>query len=226
LPWRCSASDRFADFWYRVDNDDGHHHYLPMRVNAATHGDHTAAILAAAECLFRQRGFDGVGVAEVARAAGLTHGAVYSRFPGKAALAAAALRNSLLTAADKWRERAERARQRGQDPFEALIDAYLRPIHRDNPADGCPIATLGPEAAREEGPLSDALAEGTAALAAELANALPATMSPGARARAATAALSAMNGGLILARALRGHAAASDAALDSARQLARAAARF
>lgn len=197
-----------------------------MRVTTATHDDHTAAILAAAESLFRQRGFGGVGVAEVARAAGLTHGAVYSRFPGKAALAAASLRRSLLTAADKWRERADRARDAGRDPFAALIDAYLRPAHRDNPADGCPIATLGPEAAREPGPLADALAEGTAALAAELANALPAAMPPRARARAATAALSAMNGGLILARALRGHPAASDAALDAARQLAHVAARF
>lgn len=197
-----------------------------MRVSAATHEDHTAAILAAAECLFRRRGFDGVGVAEVARAAGLTHGAVYSRFPGKAALAAAALRNALLRSAEAWRERAEQAREAGRDPFAALIDAYLRPAHRDNPADGCPIATLGPEAVREEGPLSDAMAEGAAALTAELANALPVAMPPAARARAATAALSAMNGGLILARALRGHPAASDAALESARQLARAAARL
>ncbi len=197
-----------------------------MRITNATHEDHTAAILAAAERLFRERGFDGVGVAEVARTAGLTHGAVYSRFPGKTALAAAALRHSLLCAADKWRERAERAREAGRDPFKALIDAYLRPAHRDNPADGCPIATLGPEAAREPGPLADALAEGTAALAAELANALPASMPPEARARAATAALSAMNGGLILSRALRGQPAASDAALESARALARAAARL
>ncbi len=197
-----------------------------MRVSTTMHKDHTAAILAAAEHLFRERGFGGVGVAEVARAAGLTHGAVYSRFPGKAALAAAALRNSLLRAADKWRERAERARAAGRDPFAALIDAYLRPAHRDNPADGCPIATLGPEAAREPGPLADALAEGAAALAAELANALPAAMPPEARARAAAAALSAMNGGLVLARALRGHAAASDAALESARELAHAAARL
>ena len=197
-----------------------------MRVSTATREDHTAAILAAAERLFRERGFGGVGVAEVARAAGLTHGAVYSRFPGKAALAAAALRDALLAAAERWRERAERARAAGRDPFEALVDAYLRPAHRDNPAEGCPIATLGPEAAREPGPLAEALAEGTAALAAELANALPASMPPEARARAAAAALSAMSGGLILSRALRGHPAASDAALESARVLARAAARL
>ncbi|MDE2334620.1 MAG: TetR/AcrR family transcriptional regulator [Rhodospirillales bacterium] len=194
-----------------------------MRVSTAAREDHTAAILAAAERLFRERGFDGAGVAEVARAAGLTHGAVYNRFPGKAALAAAALRNALLAAADLWRERAERARAAGRDPFGALIDAYLQPAHRDNLAEGCPIATLGPEAAREPGPLADALAEGTAALAAELANALPASMPPADRARAATAALSAMNGGLILSRALRGHLAASDAALACARVLARAA---
>lgn len=197
-----------------------------MRVTSTTREHHTAAIIAAAERMFRERGFGGVGVAEVARAAGLTHGAVYNRFPGKTALAAAALRNALLAAADRWRERAERARAAGLDPFAALIDAYLRPAHRDNPAEGCPMATLGPEAAREPGPLTEALAEGVAALAAELANALPDSLPLGARARAATAALSAMNGGLILSRALRGHPAASDAALESARTLARAAARL
>ncbi len=195
-----------------------------MRVTTSTHQDHTAAILAAAEHLFRARGFGGVGVAEVARAAGLTHGAVYSRFPGKAALAAAALRSALLRAAGGWHDRAARARKAGRDPFVALIDAYLRPAHRDNPAEGCPIATLGPEAAREPGPLADALAEGTAALAAELAGSLPEAMPPEARARAAAAALAAMNGGLVLARALRHDQGASDAALAAARALAHTAA--
>lgn len=207
-----------------LDNDDGHHHYLPMRVTATTHEDHTAAILDAAERLFRERGFGGVGVAEVARRVGLTHGAVYSRFPGKAELAAAALRRDLLRAAAMWRIRAEHARAEGRDPFTALIDRYLRPEHRDNPAEGCPIATLAPEAVRDDGPLADALEEGTAALAAALADALPTTMPAEARTRAAAAALAAMNGGLILARALRGEA--SDAALQSARLLAREAARL
>lgn len=197
-----------------------------MRVTQATHEDHTGAILAAAERLFRERGFGGVGVAEVARRAGLTHGAVYSRFPGKADLAAAALRHALLRAATLWRERAACARAEGRDPFAALIDAYLRPAHRDNPAEGCPIATLAPEAARDHGPLAEALAEGTAALAAALADALPPTMPLAARARAAAAALAAMNGGLILARALGSDKAASDTALESARELARAAARI
>lgn len=195
-----------------------------MRVTTETRRDHTAAILDAAEMLFRERGFGGVGVAEVARRVGLTHGAVYSRFPGKAELAAAALRRDLLRAAEHWRARADAARAEGRDPFAALIDRYLRPEHRDNPAEGCPIATLAPEAARDNGLLADALAEGTAALIAALADALPATMPAEARARAAAAALAAMNGGLILARALPG--AASDAALQSARQLAREAARF
>src|ERR1700721_1257929 len=61
-----------------------------MRVSKERAEANRGALLQAASRLFREKGFDGVGVAEVANAAGLTHGALYAHFPSKEALAAAA----------------------------------------------------------------------------------------------------------------------------------------
>ena len=51
----------------------------------------TRRLIAAASQVFGEKGYDGAGVAEIARRAGLTTGAIYSRFTGKAQLLAAAI---------------------------------------------------------------------------------------------------------------------------------------
>ena len=84
-----------------------------MRVTRSTVERHRDAILHAAASLFRTRGIDGVSVAEVTRAAGLTHGSFYGHYASKSALAAAAVSHSLHRGAMIWRERAERARAGG-----------------------------------------------------------------------------------------------------------------
>ena len=61
-----------------------------MRVSKKQAAENREALLQAANRLFRQRGIDGVGVAEIADEAGLTHGALYAHFPSKEALAAEA----------------------------------------------------------------------------------------------------------------------------------------
>jgi TetR/AcrR family transcriptional repressor of nem operon len=176
--------------------------------------------------LFRRRGIGAVGVADITKAAGLTHGAFYGHFPSKSVLAAETCRAGLLASAAAWRRRAERAARAGIDPVGALIDAYLAPGHRDAPEGGCSIATLGPEAARDP-ELRAALADGTEALLAALrdvlADARPAIAAQD-RAAAALAMLSAMNGGLILARMLVDRPDASAAALAAAAAAARRAA--
>ncbi|MFI4980709.1 MAG: TetR/AcrR family transcriptional regulator [Nevskiales bacterium] len=196
-----------------------------MRVNRQTVAAHRAAILDQAERLFRGQGIEGVGVADITRAAGLTHGAFYSHFPSKTALAAEACRHSLLQGAEHWRARAARARARGADPLSAIIDAYLSERHRDEPQDGCALATLGPEIVRAEAPLRAALDEGlttlTNVLDEEIA-ALRPLLDPSARSRAALAIVAAMTGGLIVARALAGNPERSRAALSAAAAMARA----
>jgi TetR/AcrR family transcriptional regulator, transcriptional repressor for nem operon len=198
-----------------------------MRVTRNIQAAHRAAILSQASRLFRRDGLSGVGVADITRAAGLTHGAFYGHFPSKTALAAEACRASLAEGVAHWRARATRARAAGRDPLCAIIDGYLTEQHRDVPENGCALSAIGPEIARAEAPLRDALGEGTDALAAvleeEIALLYPASPQP-TRSRAALGVLAALAGGMVLARALARDPDRSRAALQEAATLARRAA--
>ena len=198
-----------------------------MRVDRSTVATHRAAILQAAGRLFRRRGIAAVPVAEVTRAAGLTHGAFYGHFASKEALAAEPCRDSLEAAARRWVARAGRARARGREPLASLIDGYLSERHRDAPEEGCVLAALGPEIARAGPPLAGALGDGVAALTAvleqELRHRHP-TWPAAACRQGALAILAVLTGGIILARACRADPVRSRAALDAAAKLARDAA--
>jgi TetR/AcrR family transcriptional repressor of nem operon len=194
-----------------------------MRVNRETMAAHRAAILTQAGRLFRRHGIDGVAVADITGAAGLTHGAFYGHFPSKSALAADACRESLEHAAETWRQRAATARRAGADPIAALIDAYLTPARRDQPDSSCMLAALGPEASRDP-QLRSAMATGVNSLVAVLAELIAERRpdaAPAMHVEAALAALAAMSGGLTLARTLVGDPERSDAVLQGAAALAK-----
>lgn len=194
-----------------------------MRVDRQTLAAHRAAILDQAGRLFRGHGIDAVAVADITRAAGLTHGAFYGHFPSKIALAAEACLNSLVGGASSWRRRAERARASGRDPLRAIIDGYLTERHRDCPEDGCALSSLGPEIARAELPLREALDAGISALTEVLEEEIgirQPQLDAAGRARAALAVLAALAGGMILARACAADPERSRAAMQSAADLA------
>jgi TetR/AcrR family transcriptional repressor of nem operon len=187
---------------------------------------HRAAILDHAGRLFRRHGIDGVAVADITGAAGLTHGAFYGHFPSKTALAAESCRATLEHSAQRWRERAAEARSAGADPIAALIDAYLEPARLDHPETCCTLVTLGPEASRDMA-LLPAMASGVTALTDVLQELLAERRPddpPAVRLQAALAILAAMNGGLNLARALAADPEQSAAALRAAVALAKRAA--
>lgn len=191
-----------------------------MRVNRETQAEHRAAMLEQAGRLFRGRGIEAVTVADVTRAAGLTHGAFYRHFASKSALAADSCRDSLATSAERWRRRAARAEAAGQDPAGLLIDGYLTEAHRDAPDTGCALAALGAESVRDP-ELRAAMAEGATALAAVLASCLAARPAPPPDpAGTAQAILALLIGGLLIARTLADDAAASAAALAATRTAA------
>jgi TetR/AcrR family transcriptional repressor of nem operon len=194
-----------------------------MRVSRQTLAAHRSAILDQASRLFRGRGLDGVGVADITRAAGLTHGAFYGHFPSKTALAAEACGRSLLQGAGHWRGRAARARAAGRDPLAAIIGGYLTERHRDRPEDGCALATLGPEIARAEPPLRAACDDGVTALTQVLEEEIGAArpeLDDATRVRRALAVIAALAGGLIIARALAADPERSRAALESVAAMA------
>ncbi len=200
---------------------------IGMRVDRQTHAAHGAAILEAATRLFRRRGIAAVRNADVSAEAGLTHGAFYGHFASKAALAQAACRDGLARGADRWRQRAARARAEAADPLAAIIDSYLTERHRDSPETGCVLAALGAEATRAEPELTAALAAGTGLLLDVLTEEVAARHPAWPQAqvgRAAAAVMSALLGGLLLARACATDPERSRTALTEAAALARLAA--
>jgi TetR/AcrR family transcriptional repressor of nem operon len=102
-------------------------------------------ILQEAAKLFRERGFNGAGVAEIMKAAGLTHGAFYAHFPSKDALEADAVEHAFAQSGRRVYALTAEAKDRKQ----AFLDNYLSAAHRDDPGSGCAIAALGPEIARD-----------------------------------------------------------------------------
>ena len=188
-----------------------------MRVDQKTLQAHRSGILAAAGKLFRLRGVDAVPVAEIMKEAGLTHGGFYGHYPSKAALAASACRLSLADSAVRWRQKAAQARDEGQDPIAVLVAGYLHEERLACPETSCVIPALGMDAWRAGPPLSTALAAGVQELTAVLtAEAPPHTPDPHG---AALAAMAALVGGMIVARASADMAQARDV-LAAARGLA------
>ena len=111
----------------------------PVKETAAKH----ERIVKEASWLFRERGFGNVTVAEVMKAAGLTHGAFYAHFGSKEELEKAAIAYGQELSAGRARSCGPTKKGR-----RAYIDRYLNARHRDNPGDGCSMAALGPEVAR------------------------------------------------------------------------------
>ena len=116
-----------------------------MRYPASETAEKHEQILTEAARLFRERGFAGAGVAEIMKAAGLTHGAFYAHFPSKGALAAEAVARAFAQSEDRIYASATDA----TDPRRAFLDSYLSSAHRNRPGEGCAIAALGPEIARD-----------------------------------------------------------------------------
>lgn len=170
-----------------------------MKVSKAKAAEHRARIVKEAGRLFRARGFEGVGVAEIMQAAGLTHGGFYGHFPSKGALAAEACAQAFVETSALLPEGADDA-----TGLLAYVDGYLSLRHRDRPATGCAMAAYGTEVPRQEPALQSAFADGVEHFAAAIEARLPGGASKAAkaarRARALTV-LSAMIGGLTLARA-------------------------
>ena len=101
-------------------------------------------ILETAGRLFRERGYDGIGVADIMKRAGLTHGGFYGHFPSKDDLAAEITARVL--GREGW---LERLTGRANPTLGDMVRSYLTPRHRDDPGHGCLFAALGSDVARQ-----------------------------------------------------------------------------
>lgn len=160
-----------------------------MKVSREQMAKNRLRILDAASRLFRGRGFDAVSVAEVMKAAGLTHGGFYGHFSSKDDLVAQTLAHALTIDTV------------GDGGLNAYAKEYLSPRHRDNAASGCPTAGLA-AAIRHQSPAAlSAMAQGLSAQIDRLSKSLP-ELDVANRRRAAIGSWAAMVGAVILARAV------------------------
>jgi len=177
------------------------HQGVVMKVSKEQSAANRQALVDAAARLYRERGVAGVGLAEISREAGFTHGGFYGRFDSKEALAAEAC----AAAMDMGQERLMQALSRHEGDLGELLARYLSPAHRDAPGAGCAMAALGVDAAREGGQLGQAMGDGIAAYLQALALHRPdgtVVEAPQAEDKArAIHLLSAMVGALTLSRA-------------------------
>ncbi|MFK4726132.1 TetR/AcrR family transcriptional repressor of nem operon [Bradyrhizobium niftali] len=135
---------------------------VPMRVSRVQAAENRQTVINVASRLFRERGFDGIGLKDLMEGAGLTQGAFYKQFASKEDLAVEASRRALESASGRW---SDAAAQNPDDPLGAVIGFYLSGDHREEKMDGCPIVALGSDAARQ-GP--DVKAEFEAGIKARL----------------------------------------------------------
>jgi TetR/AcrR family transcriptional regulator, transcriptional repressor for nem operon len=176
-----------------------------MRITKEKRQENHERIVAIASEMFRERGFDGVGVADLMEKAGLTHGGFYNHFASKEALIAEASAKGFGDTS---------ARYDGQD-VGAVIDAYVSRTHRDARGHGCPAAALSGEAARLPEETKAVFGDGIA----ELLAALEASLAPThAHARAQAISLLAQAvGAIVLSRACPDASALADEILDTCR---------
>jgi TetR/AcrR family transcriptional repressor of nem operon len=127
-----------------------------MKVSRIKEAENHERILDVATRLFRERGIDGIGVADLMKAAGLTHGAFYGHFKSKEDLVAQACARAVSRMRQNWTNVIDQATG---DPLEALAATYLTPKHRDSAGRGCPMAALGSEIARQGPPVRRAFTD-------------------------------------------------------------------
>lgn len=176
-----------------------------MRITKEAARNNREKIVGKAAQLFRERGFDGVGLTDLMAQAGFTHGGFYNHFRGKQELMAEA-------AAEAFREMA--VQTEGLEITDH-IDRYLSRTHRDAPGRGCPVAALAGDAARQSNDTKAVFAAGIEGMIAGLERSVP---------RAEAISLLAQTiGAMVLSRACPDDSALADELLESSRAACRSA---
>jgi TetR/AcrR family transcriptional repressor of nem operon len=117
-----------------------------MRVSREQAAENRKRIVATAARMFRDKGFDGVGVDAIMKGAGLTHGGFYGHFGSKDDLAAQAVTRAPARSVEK---------QSGYMTLSDLVSEYLSERHCADRPNGCAIAALGAAPARRRLPRTD-----------------------------------------------------------------------
>ena len=170
-------------------------------------------IVDAAARAIRRVGYAGVGVADVMKEAGLTHGGFYAHFPSRDAMLVAAMERAGRDGAARMTQGIARRRAEGASPLRALVEGYLSETHLTSCEGGCPISALASEMPRQSPEVREMSASRVQGLVEVVGRALPADAAP----HVAMAVTSNLVGAIQLARAL-GDNAQGRAMLAAARE--------
>ncbi|MDU0342576.1 TetR/AcrR family transcriptional regulator [Bosea rubneri] len=169
-----------------------------MRVTRQQAEENRQTVIDVASRLFREHGFDGIGLKDLMAGAGLTQGAFYKQFESKDDLAAQASRRALESASGRW---SAAARSNPDAPLAAVVDFYLSMGHCAEKTDGCPVVALGSDAARQ-GPAVKAAFENGIEEYLQMLGPWIGTADGDAPDNKAMAILSTMVGAVLLSRAV------------------------
>ncbi len=174
-----------------------------MRVSRTQAAENRETVINVASRLFREHGFDGIGLKDLMKGAGLTQGAFYKQFASKEDLAAQASRRALESAFTRW---SAAIAAKPEDPLGAVMAFYLSMGHREEIMDGCPVVALGSDAARQGSEVKASFEDGIKALLDVLGRSIAQTngaQPTGSDANGeAMAVLSLMVGAVTLSRAV------------------------
>jgi TetR/AcrR family transcriptional regulator, transcriptional repressor for nem operon len=187
-----------------------------MRYSKEHKAETHARIVKKASVRLRERGAHGIGVADLMKEAGLTHGGFYAHFNSREALVIEAFGYAMDRSIEHWRKVA--AETQPEKRLSTIVDSYISPTHRDDPGRGCVITSLGAEIARESARTRKAFAAKLEQLIDVMADQIPDVPRKTAR-RQAMATLATMMGTLVMSR-VAGSGEFSDEILAAGREAA------
>jgi TetR/AcrR family transcriptional repressor of nem operon len=164
----------------------------------------------------REKGAHGIGVADLMKEAGLTHGGFYAHFDSREALVIEAFGYAMDRSIEHWRKVS--AETPPEKRLSTIVDSYVSTVHRDDPGRGCAVPTLGAEIARESAKTRKAFAAKLDQLIDVMADQIPDVPRKAAR-RQAMGTLATMMGTLVMSR-VAGSGELSDEILLAGREAA------
>jgi TetR/AcrR family transcriptional repressor of nem operon len=175
-----------------------------------------ARIVKKASVRLREKGAHGIGVADLMKEAGLTHGGFYAHFDSREALVIEAFGYAMDRAFEHWRTMTTEIPP--EKRLSAIVDSYVSATHRDDPGRGCAVPTLGAEIARESAKTRKAFAAKLDQMIDLVADQIPDVPRKTAR-RLAMGTMATMMGALVMSR-VAGSGELSDEILASGREAA------
>src|SRR5512132_850258 len=172
-----------------------------------------ARIVKKASVRLREKGAHGIGVADLMKEAGLTHGGFYAHFDSREALVIEAFAYAMDRSVEHWRAIA--AETPPEKRLSTIVDSYVSTVHRDDPGHGCAVPTLGAEIARESPKTRKAFAAKLEQMIDMMAEQIPDVPRKAAR-KQAMATIATMMGTLVLSR-IAGNGEFSDEVLGAGR---------